>query len=164
MRARTFAVLVLAVAASCSTQHEVVRATQVPLLPGEMPRADLERDAGKRAAADLSPPLPSSAFAGPVALPEAAPGWRSLVESAETPAYEPMPPSGRAAAPYPVYVDWYDAVPRGRSHWREPVFPVNTVVGAGIGAVIGHQSHHRNRGALIGGSVGLLFDLARWSR
>ena len=70
----------------------------------------------------------------------------------------------RAAASYPVYVDWYDDVQYGRRRWHEPVFPVNTLVGAGIGAAIGHQSHHRNRGALIGGSVGLLFDLARWSR
>lgn len=164
MRARILATVVLAVAASCSTQHEVVRAPQVPPLAADMPRADLARDAGKRASADLSPPLPSAAFDGPVALPVAAPTWRSPVESAEPPVYEPIPPSGRAAASYPVYVDWYDDVQYGRRRWHEPVFPVNTLVGAGIGAAIGHQSHHRNRGALIGGSVGLLFDLARWSR
>jgi len=41
-------------------------------------------------------------------------------------------------------------------------FPVNTVVGAGVGAVIGHQRGRRDRGALIGAGLGLLFDLNRW--
>ncbi len=39
-------------------------------------------------------------------------------------------------------------------------FPVHTVVGAGLGAIIGHQSHHRDRGAAIGAGIGLLLDLA----
>ncbi|MCA8964540.1 MAG: glycine zipper family protein [Planctomycetes bacterium] len=41
-------------------------------------------------------------------------------------------------------------------------FPVNTAVGAGLGAIIGHQSGHRDEGAAIGAGIGLLFDLARW--
>ena len=32
----------------------------------------------------------------------------------------------------------------------------------GLGAIIGHQSGHRDEGAAIGAGIGLLFDLARW--
>jgi hypothetical protein len=40
-------------------------------------------------------------------------------------------------------------------------FPWNTAVGAGLGAIIGHQSGRRDRGAAIGAGIGLLFDLWR---
>ena len=40
-------------------------------------------------------------------------------------------------------------------------FPINTVIGAGVGAVIGNQRGRRSRGAWIGGSIGLMFDLMR---
>lgn len=43
-----------------------------------------------------------------------------------------------------------------------PTFPWHTAVGAGLGAVIGHQYGHRSRGAWIGAGTGLLFDLHRW--
>lgn len=36
----------------------------------------------------------------------------------------------------------------------------NTLFGAGLGAIIGHQSGHRDRGAAIGAGFGLLMDLA----
>ena len=45
---------------------------------------------------------------------------------------------------------------------RRSTFPWGTAYGAGIGAIIGHQSHRTNRGAWIGGGIGLLFDLAHW--
>ncbi len=47
-----------------------------------------------------------------------------------------------------------------RSRSYHSTFPINTVVGAGVGAIIGHQSHHRGRGAAIGAGIGLLLDLA----
>lgn len=45
--------------------------------------------------------------------------------------------------------------------YRRSSFPVNTAIGAGLGAIIGHQSGRRDRGAAIGAGIGLLFDLAR---
>jgi hypothetical protein len=73
-------------------------------------------------------------------------------------AYEPEP-----RRDYRQYDDYlrYRSSYRHRSY-RRSRFPVNTVVGAGIGAIIGHQRGRRDRGALIGGGVGLLFDLNRW--
>jgi len=59
-----------------------------------------------------------------------------------------------AADPWGVPYAPYYKRPRVR-------FPVNTAVGAGIGAIVGHQRGRRHRGALIGGSIGLLFDLQR---
>lgn len=56
----------------------------------------------------------------------------------------------------PRYAPYYYGSYRHRS-----TFPVNTVLGAGVGAIIGHQSHHRDRGAAIGAGIGLLLDLAR---
>ena len=66
-----------------------------------------------------------------------------------------------------VYVDRPYARPYAYSYpeYRRShdTFPWNTAWGAGIGAVIGNQHHHHaGRGALIGGGIGLLFDLARW--
>lgn len=49
----------------------------------------------------------------------------------------------------------------GRDRYRAR-FPWNTALGAGLGAVIGHQSGHRDEGAAIGAGLGLLFDLTRW--
>lgn len=62
-----------------------------------------------------------------------------------------------------VYDDYLRDRPRGYRRTTTP-FPVSTVIGAGVGAVIGHQRGHRGRGALIGSGIGLLFDLHRWSR
>jgi len=56
--------------------------------------------------------------------------------------------------PYYQYGPRYESPP---SHGT--TFPLNTVVGAGLGAVIGHQSGNRGQGAWIGGSLGLLVDL-----
>lgn len=39
-------------------------------------------------------------------------------------------------------------------------FPLHTAVGAGLGAIIGHQSGHKGEGAWIGGGLGLLMDLS----
>ena len=63
--------------------------------------------------------------------------------------------------PY-YYGGYYGRPYEYRSH-RSTTFPLHTALGAGLGAVIGHQSGHRGRGAWIGGGLGLLFDLnSRW--
>lgn len=43
----------------------------------------------------------------------------------------------------------------------ESTFPIHTALGAGVGAIIGYQSHRAGQGAWIGAGVGLLLDLAR---
>ena len=59
------------------------------------------------------------------------------------------------------YQPYYYGSYQRRSHYSS--FPLNTALGAGVGAIIGHQSGHRGRGAWIGGGLGLLFDLnSRW--
>ncbi|MEC8251776.1 MAG: YMGG-like glycine zipper-containing protein [Planctomycetota bacterium] len=84
---------------------------------------------------------------------------RSVVEEA---AAETAPPP-RTTPSYDAYGDYRERRPAPRRR-RETSFPVNTAVGAGFGAVLGHQAGRRDEGALIGGGIGLLFDLARWSR
>lgn len=76
-----------------------------------------------------------------------------------------------------VYVDrpvyGYGGPGYGYDAWGEPVyhaydrgyetpFPVNTLVGAGIGAAFSGCGDH-GEGAAIGAGIGLMFDLARWS-
>lgn len=43
-----------------------------------------------------------------------------------------------------------------------PYVSNSVLLGAGIGAIIGHQSGHRTRGAVIGAAAGLLFDSFYW--
>lgn len=49
--------------------------------------------------------------------------------------------------------------PHGESSWRWARYvPWNTLLGAGAGAVIGHQRHRAWEGAAIGAAAGLLVD------
>ena len=43
-----------------------------------------------------------------------------------------------------------------------PFISNNVLLGAGIGAIIGHQSGHRTQGAVIGAASGLLLDSMNW--
>ncbi len=52
-------------------------------------------------------------------------------------------------------------VPLYHGRYHRSTFPVNTAIGAGLGAIIGRRSHHSGRGAAIGAGIGLLLDLAR---
>ncbi|MBK8099905.1 MAG: glycine zipper 2TM domain-containing protein [Planctomycetes bacterium] len=102
--------------------------------------------------------------------PEPEPIYRYVEQIVEHPVYveRPVYPSdpysyrglGWDECGEPVYV--------ARRRWHHAPdcspFPIHTALGAGIGAIIGHQSHHRDRGALIGGGLGLLLDLGRWCR
>lgn len=64
-----------------------------------------------------------------------------------------------------VYVpgDGHAHHPHDPYHHPHPTFPWNTAVGAGLGAIIGHQSGHRDEGAWIGAGIGFLFDFANWN-
>ena len=76
-------------------------------------------------------------------------------------------PAPRAAHPSPAryevdyggYVQQMQRQPAPRD-W----FPVNTLIGAGVGAIIGNQNGSSGQGATIGSGIGLLFDLGRWTR
>lgn len=158
--------LSLSVLAGCAASEPTVgRAPQVPQLQIDTPKADLSRDAGMRADADRRPPM---AFADEQAMEPSASRvvTRTFTQVVEVPV-EVQVERQAPVAGEPVYVgvhgyrDWYDY---DRARRRGTWFPVNTVVGAGIGAVIGNQHGHRGRGALIGAHAGLLLDVARWWR
>lgn len=144
--------------AACAAAPTVGRAPQVPPLAIEVPQADLSRDEGLRAAADRRPAM----HFDEQALPSGTVTYRTFTHTVEVPVevVREVPVAGE-----PVYVgtrgyrDWYDY---DRARRRGPWFPVHTVVGAGVGAIIGHQHGHRGRGAWIGAHTGLLLDLARW--
>lgn len=70
----------------------------------------------------------------------------------------------RYVAPYGYGYDCYGNPVYGYGYesCRQTDFPVNTVVGAGIGAIVGHGSKNQGRDIAIGAGIGLLFDLPRW--
>jgi hypothetical protein len=109
------------------------------------------------ASADKSPPLP-----GPDARAGTRPTtvtYRTFVKVVEIPVEVPAGPSD--AADFEAWTG-----PAAVAHHEEdsggPDFPVMSVLGAGVGAVIGNQSGNSEAGALIGSSIGMLFDFARW--
>jgi hypothetical protein len=61
---------------------------------------------------------------------------------------------GYDACGEPIYRTYYPAR-------CESTFPIHTALGAGVGAIIGYQSHQAGQGAWIGAGIGLLLDLAR---
>ncbi|MCB9890610.1 MAG: hypothetical protein H6832_08680 [Planctomycetes bacterium] len=56
---------------------------------------------------------------------------------------------------------YYDSRYYGPRRYRNPV-PWNTLFYGGLGAIIGHQYGHRDRGLAIGAGFGLLQDALRW--
>ena len=162
--------------AACAAPRAVERSAAVPL--GEpVPLADLGKDQGRRAAADRSVPAPIPETAMPVAPMSGAAGgdsgvsYRTVTQIVEVPAAAPV-----AAAPSEAPDAWSSGYGNDQGYrqdsgyyrarrYREPWFPVNTVVGFGIGSSIDHHrwhhGHHGHRGAWIGGGVGLLLDLHR---
>ena len=143
------------------------------VVPGSRTASDREpaRDSAvplellRRARTESAPmdALPQDAEPSWIEPEPRAPIHRTVVHTVEVPVHVPV-----EVEPQVVYVDHrYD--PNGW-RWHEPrwqrrsAFPINTLLGAGVGAIIGHQSGRRDRGALIGGGVGLLLDLPRWWR
>lgn len=89
---------------------------------------------------------------------------------AANPDVPPTPIQETVYVDRPVYHQGYPV--NGYDAYGQPVyqqcpqpsttFPLNTLVGAGVGAAIGHQSHHQNEGAWIGAGIGLLLDFAHF--
>ncbi|MFT4515572.1 MAG: hypothetical protein ACI89X_003262 [Planctomycetota bacterium] len=168
---RVFTMLMVAMTAlACAAPPTFTRAPLVPLLPVDAPAVDAGREAADAGRADRDQSASAPGIAQPhyYAAP-AAPTYRTLIETVEVevPVEVQVP-----AQPSVVYVDsgrgysTYDDYLYNRRVYRArrrgTRFPVNTVVGAGVGAIIGHQRGRRDRGALIGGGIGLLFDWNRW--
>jgi Glycine-zipper domain len=143
---------------ACAAPRHLELAPQVPPMTASTPPADLERDAGQRAAADRSPSRPMTEMP---TMNETTVAFRSVVEVVEVPQPVAADPGDQPQARY-YYDNWQPEGDRYRYRERRAGwFPVGTVVGAGVGAVIGNQSGRRGRGAWIGGGLGLLFDLNR---
>lgn len=135
-------------------------------------------------------PVPAEPVAQPPAAPQApvttsgdnpaTQAWldQEIDHNRYVPPPPPPPPEPKVrerVVERPVYVDRtvyaYDG-PYYRPYYyygsyesrpTHTTFPLNTAIGAGLGAIIGHQSGHRTRGAWIGGGLGLLVDLSsRW--
>ena len=140
---------------ACAAPRHLELAPQVPPTSTESPRADLVRDAGQRAAADRSPSRPMAEMPS---MSETTVAFRSVVEVVEVPQPVAADPGDGQARYY--HEDWQPERDRYQPR-RRGWFPVGTVVGAGVGAVIGNQSGRRGRGAWIGGGLGLLFDINR---
>ncbi len=76
----------------------------------------------------------------------------------------PPPPAPYATAPIRLHERYWflDESGEYRPRPRPPRLPLaGTLLGAGIGAIIGHQSGRRDKGAAIGAGIGLLLDAAR---
>lgn len=145
---------ICAVFAGCAAAPTVGRVPQVPPLAIEAPRVHAEPVARAAAERPSRPPVVVDDLA---AAPRADIVHRTFTRIVEVPvevervAYE--------AEPAPVVHQSYDYERRAR---RGGWFPVNTLVGAGVGAAIGRHNGRTARGAWIGAHTGLLFDLARW--
>ncbi|MFT4842603.1 MAG: hypothetical protein ACI8UD_003148 [Planctomycetota bacterium] len=168
---RAFTMLMVAVTAvACAAPPKLARAPLVPLLPVDAPAVDAGREAADAGRADRDQSAASvRGVERRFDVETSAPTYRTLIETVEVEV--PVAVQGQAE-PSVVYVNsgrgysTYDDYLYNRRSYRDRQrgsrFPINTVVGAGVGAIIGHQRGRRDRGALIGGGVGLLFDLNRW--
>jgi hypothetical protein len=151
--------------AACAAPHVAERTAPVPLgAPATVPGPVEYR----RADADKSPPRPMAELPP---LSESMVSFRTVTETVAAPAEaSPVQPTASAGWAYDPY-DPYGYAPRyDRYRYgyrdRELSFPVNTLVGFGIGSAFGHHHHHRghghhHRGALLGGGLGLVLDLHR---
>ncbi len=179
---RVFTMLMVAMAAvACAAPPTQSRAPLVPLLPVDAPAENPAQQAAEagRADRDQSAAAPGGVdqgfesdlgFESGYESGSARPTYRTLIETVEV----EVPVEVRVQSPpsvvyvnsgrgYSTYDDYLYNRRVNRARRRGSRFPVNTVVGAGVGAIIGHQSGRRDRGALIGGGVGLLLDWNRWA-
>ena len=168
---RTLTILsVVFSAVACSSPQPLPRAQLAPPLQLEPPAqlsGKAEAEAG-RADRDQSASSPEViGLGGSDEFDMVPPTYRTVRETVEVevPVEADQPrvvlvEDGRRYSTYDNYI-YERTAHRAR---RTSRFPINTALGAGIGAIIGHQRGRRDRGALIGGGIGLLLDLNRWSR
>jgi hypothetical protein len=181
---RPFLVVAVSLLAACASSPERRR----PVAPGYLPPPALRsQDQGLRAAADRPLPAPQAAPApapvpapAPSPSPAAAngafdsPGWSVSLRTFKVTSERTAPPAQVLQVPVEPHPEAYEAPAYGggepcdERYWyprpcaREPWVPVNTVVGATIGAAFdaghcGHGSH----GALVGAGIGFALDLSR---
>ena len=160
MRAHLSLISLASLLVACAAPRPLPRA---PLAPPPSDDRPAVRSETREPAAS---PAPRRAVRSAEVDTPAPPVYRSFVEVVEVPvpvagAREVVAPDHRDHA-YEAYLDRHA---RGRYRVRQTnPFPVNTAIGAGVGAIVGHQHGRRGRGALIGSGIGLMFDLMRWSR
>lgn len=145
---------ICAVFAGCAAAPTVGRVPPVPPLAIEAPRVHAEVAA--RAAAER--PVREPAVVEDLdAAPRTDVVYRTFTRIVEVPVE--VERVVHESEPAPVVYQSYDYERRAR---RGGWFPINTLVGAGVGAAIGRHNGRTARGAWIGAHTGLLFDLARW--
>ncbi|HEX5053464.1 MAG TPA: hypothetical protein VFZ65_16925 [Planctomycetota bacterium] len=149
------------VAAACSSPPPTVtHAPEVPRLATQHPEADPSRDVFVRADADRSPPVVGEP--APMAEPgRSPPVYRTVVHIVEKPVEREPQPQQQAdergdARSGPTYDSGSDYGGQSDGGGRAPFLPINTVIGAGVGAAV---DHNHARGAWIGSSIGFLIDL-----
>jgi hypothetical protein len=170
----TWMLAAVACTAACSTSYLERGAVPVPLTV-HAPTPDLKPEQRTLADSDQTPPSPETAAAeaGRVAPPASQTSTSYTIVRVDRPVYFERPteqaPSGAGGQrnEWPAYGDpGYQPRPQygyAPPHHRSS-FPVHTAIGAGVGAIIGHQSGHRDEGAAVGGAIGLLLDLGSWHR
>ncbi|MAD32263.1 MAG: hypothetical protein CMJ88_00700 [Planctomycetes bacterium] len=155
-----FAILVVLTLGACATAEPLPRRSLAPA--AARPTSSLGAERVFVEALERSDPAPAARTApDPSAARPAAPVHRSFIERVEVPVDRGVEAQqGSREYGYEDYARRSIDAPQ-----RSPdPFPTHTAVGAGVGAILGHQSGRRDAGALIGGGIGLLFDLGRWSR
>lgn len=160
-------ILLLCFFGACAGPRPWPRAPLVPMhdLPAVPPPPPREGQAGAPNVAPKVAPMdgPRRPLVVESVRSEGSPSpvYRTVVEVIEVPVEVPVDSLPRAG----VETDQYDDYLRGRASYqprRRSQFPINTLVGAGVGAIIGNQNGRSEQGALIGSGVGLLLDLSRW--
>ena len=158
--ATKYVILVALTLGACATAEPLPRSPVVPA--AAHPTSPLQADRVRAEAFERSSPaLKSRSAPEPTAARPAAPLHRSFVGHVEVPVERVVEIQHRHLE------DSYENNARRSAAARErprDSFPINAAVGAGVGAILGHQSGRRDAGALIGGGIGLLFDLGRWLR
>lgn len=160
-------VLLALVAGACAAPKPLPRQALAPAaattVPAEIEAGRVRTEAVERRTppVEVAPPQQPNVPIEPNPARPSAPVFRSFVETVEVPVERVV----EVEVPRQGY-DRYDAYVDSRRVRRRGTtpFPVGTAIGAGVGAIIGHQDGNRGRGALIGSGIGLLLDLSRWSR